>query len=70
MLTEEQAFEAMRHFLTAFWERGGSDADSDLVDLLSWTGRGTWADGGTNDPAQWSDWLAAVKAAKSGTPAP
>jgi hypothetical protein len=23
-LTEGQAFEAMRHFLTAFWERGGS----------------------------------------------
>jgi len=66
MLTEEQAFEAMRYFLTAFWKRGGSKSDSDLVDILSWTDRTVCADGGTFDPAQWADWLAAVRAVEAG----
>ena len=25
MLTEQEAFEAMRYFLTEFWQRGGSE---------------------------------------------
>ena len=66
MLTEKEAFESMRYFLTAFWQRGGSHPESDLVDLLSWTGQGVWKDGGTNDPAQWHDWLDAVRAVKAG----
>jgi hypothetical protein len=66
MLTEDQAFEAMRLFLHAFWQRGGSDPKSDLVDILSWTGREVWGDGGTDDPAQWHDWTAAVEAAQRG----
>ncbi len=64
MLTDEQGFEAMRHFLAAFWERGGSDPDSDVAELLRWTARDVEVDGGTNDPAQWNDWLLAVDAAK------
>lgn len=35
MLTEQDAFEAMRFFLTEFWKRGGSRSDSDLVDTPS-----------------------------------
>jgi len=66
MLTEDEAFDAMRHFLAAFWQRGGSDPNSDLVDLLSWTGRDAWDDGSTNDPAQWHDWLAAVRTVQRG----
>jgi hypothetical protein len=66
MLTEKQAFEAMRCFLQAFWERGGSDPESDLVDVLSWTGSDVWADGGTQDPAQWEDWLSAVRSVRTG----
>ena len=66
MLTEDEAFEAMRYFLTEFWKRGGSRADSDLVDILDWTGREDWADGRTNDPAQRDDWESAVRAVQSG----
>lgn len=66
MLTEQEAFEAMRYFLTEFWKRAGSTPDSELVDLLSWTDHDVWADGGTNDPAQWEDWLAAVRAVQAG----
>jgi hypothetical protein len=68
MLTEEEAFEAMRYFLTEFWKRGGSLPEGDLFDVLTWTNRE--ADGGTSDPAQWHDWLAAVKAVKAGERAP
>jgi hypothetical protein len=66
MLTEEEAFEAMRHFLIAFWERGGSNHDSDVAELLRWTERDDWAGGPTFDPAQWHDWLAAVRKAEAG----
>lgn len=65
MLTEQEAFAAMREFLRAFWERGCSDPASELADLLSWTDSDIWADSSTNDPAQWHDWLAAVKAVKA-----
>jgi len=51
MLTEEEAFDAMRHFLTAFWERGSSHLDSDVSELLRWTERDDWAGGPTYDPA-------------------
>jgi hypothetical protein len=70
MLTEEQAFDAMRQFLTAFWERGGSNPNSELADLVSWIGRDVWAGGGTNDPAQWGDWLAAVRTVRGGEQPP
>jgi hypothetical protein len=63
---EQEAFEAMRHFLTEFWKRGGSEPGTELADLLSWIGQDVWADGATNDPAQWHDWLAAVRAVRPG----
>ena len=66
MLTEEQAFKAMRSFLIAYWERGGSNPDSDLAALLGETGFHVWADGSTADPSQWSDWLAVVRAVQAG----
>ena len=66
MLTDQEAFEAMRYFLTEFWKRGGSAPDSELVELLSSTDRDAWADGKTNDPAQWEDWLGAVRAVQAG----
>jgi hypothetical protein len=69
MLSEEEAFEAMRHFLQAFWERGGHDPDSDIAELLGWTARDFWEDGGTNDPAQWEDWMKAVRAVQARRPA-
>jgi hypothetical protein len=66
VLTEQDAFDAMRYFLAEFWKRGGSASDSDLVDILSWTDRDVAGDGETDDPAQWHDWLAAVRAVQSG----
>jgi len=54
----------MRFFLAEFWKRGGSQSDSDPVDILSWTE--TLDDSGTYDPAQWHDWLAAVEAVRAG----
>lgn len=57
----EQGFAAMRHFLNAFWERGGKPDDS-MPMLLSWIDAGMWADGSPADPAMWSDWLNAVEA--------
>jgi hypothetical protein len=66
VVTEQEAFEAMRYFLTEFWKRGGSVPATELADLLSWIDHDVWADGSTNDPAQWHDWLAAVRAVQAG----
>lgn len=66
MLTEREAFEAMKYSLTECWKRGGGRADSDLVDVLSWTGSEDCADSTTNDPAQWHDWVVAARAVQSG----
>jgi hypothetical protein len=62
-LNELEAFDAMRAFLEAFWERGGK-ASQDISDLLSWLARDTWADGSTADPAQWEHWLGVLKKTK------
>ena len=70
MLSDEEAFEAMRYFLHEFWKRGGSRADTELARLLSWTGSDVWVEPGTNDPAQWEDWLDAVRAVQAGERAP
>jgi hypothetical protein len=66
--TEREAFDAMTRFLRAVWERGGRQAHAgapDLIDIISWT---TWdIDSGnqqTEDPAQWHDWLNAVRVAR------
>jgi hypothetical protein len=56
-LDEKTAFEAMRRFLENYRARG----DREVGILLGDIGNELWADGSTNDPAQWHDWLQAVK---------
>jgi hypothetical protein len=63
LLTTAEAFRAMLIFLDRYYERGGCQSE-DIATLLSGMSQTFWADGSTNDPAQWHDWLAAVKAAK------
>ena len=57
LLDERAAFDAMRVFLEAWWERGGRTSD-DLAVLLG--SLNPVADGMPLDPAQWSDWREAV----------
>ncbi|HBY42164.1 MULTISPECIES: hypothetical protein [unclassified Brevundimonas] len=57
-LTTDQAYQAMRVFLEAYWERGGR-ADTQITDLLSGMQGGTEE---TADPAMWADWLDAIGA--------
>jgi hypothetical protein len=52
MLTEQQAFEAMRYFLAEFWKRGGSKKGDDLSFVLGWTERTHCEGGSTNDPGR------------------
>lgn len=66
-LTELEAFDAMRSFLEAYWRRGACSSD-DLAILLSDLNRGVWADQRPGDPAQWGDWLAAIRSVRSGPP--
>lgn len=60
-LTELEAFNAMRTFLEAYWQRGLRESD-EIAGLLG--GLRLLPDGITADPAQWHDWLAAVRAMK------
>lgn len=71
-LTELEAFDAMRTFLEAFWERDGRNSDDGIARILSFTQRG-WPNGAPQLPhlqgapldiAQWEDWLDAIKATK------
>jgi hypothetical protein len=62
-LTAVEAFRAMIIFLDRYYERGGCQSE-DIAVLLSGISQTVWADGSTNDPAQWSDWLTAIKLAK------
>ncbi len=62
-LSEHEAYDSMVAFLHSYWERGGKSSN-DLADLLSNLSRGTWADGAPADPAQWADWLTALKKIK------
>jgi hypothetical protein len=57
MLDEKSAFEAMRRFLQNYYDRG----DKPIGLLLTDIDTGLWEDGSTNDPAQWDDWLQAIK---------
>jgi hypothetical protein len=66
LLTTRQAFEAMRLFLAQFNEREPTDHRLAIELLLAWTE--IEADGMTSDPAQWSDWEAAVEAARARFP--
>jgi hypothetical protein len=66
-LDELAAFDAMRAFLNAYWERGGKSSD-DIAVLLGNLSRDIWTDGGPGDPAQWADWLAAVSLVRRSRP--
>ncbi|MGQ0661756.1 hypothetical protein [Sphingosinicella sp.] len=57
------AFDAMRLFLEAYWERGGRLSD-DLAVLLGGLQR-LDSDGMPIDLAMWSDWIAAIERALS-----
>jgi len=61
-LDEKQAYEAMRVFLAAFWERGGRRSEG-IHEVLRWTDTksGVWSDDQPYDPAMWTDWLEAVR---------
>jgi hypothetical protein len=58
-LTVSAAFDAMRYFLEAFWERGSRSSEG-VGFLLSAMDGSMTRDGGPVDQAQWSDWLEAV----------
>jgi hypothetical protein len=62
MITTEQAFVAMQNFLETYWERGGR-SEPEIAALLSSIQGGP---GATADPAQWGDWLDAVRKATGG----
>ena len=58
-LDELTAFDAMRAFLQAYWERGDR-SDEGIALLLTNLDRNVWADGGPSDPAMWKDWQDAI----------
>jgi hypothetical protein len=60
-ISVEDAFRAMVIFLDRYYDRGGG-VDT-LGDVLSAISQTMWADRSPNDPAQWQDWLDAVKEA-------
>ncbi|MGE8704292.1 MAG: hypothetical protein ACN6O5_16575 [Achromobacter sp.] len=64
LLTTAEAFRAMLIFVDRYYKRGGRQSE-DIATLLSGISPTIWADGNTNDPAQWGDWLAAVEASKN-----
>lgn len=58
-LNELAAFDAMRVFLEAYWERGSRENEG-LASLLGSLDRNVWADCSPLDPALWDDWKDAV----------
>jgi hypothetical protein len=60
-LDELAAFDAMREFLEAYWERGGKASD-DIAVLLGSLNRDVWANHMPLDRAMWEDWREAVSA--------
>jgi hypothetical protein len=60
-LTEIEAYDSMRAFLEAYWERGlrQSDEIGGLLGALA-----PLVDSPSADPAQWHDWLSAVRTVK------
>lgn len=71
-ISVRDAFQAMRIFLWRFRDRGDLGADN-LPSILSWTSVRSWRQEGdepfTDDPAQWHDWVNAVREALSGVDA-
>ena len=60
-LDELAAFDAMRAFLEAYWERGDKTSD-DIAVLLGSLNRDVWASDMPLDRAMWEDWREAVSA--------
>jgi hypothetical protein len=63
-LSVREAFDAARHFLEAYWERGQRSSEDIAVLLSSMNGEMT-RDGRPIDAAQWTDWLDAVRKVES-----
>jgi hypothetical protein len=63
MITEEQGFDAMRHFLKAYWHSRGEGDEIRL--LLSSMNTSSCADGKPLDLALWDQWLSACEVAKA-----
>jgi hypothetical protein len=59
-LSLRESLEAARYFLEAYWERGERSSD-DIATLLSSMDGEMTRDGRPGDPAQWTDWLDAVR---------
>ena len=59
-LSTRQAFDAVRQFLEAYWERGLRSSEDIAILLSSMDGEMTH-DGRPLDAAQWTDWLEAVR---------
>jgi hypothetical protein len=65
MLTTEQAYRALYHFVEAYQERSG---DPETAQMLRWMA--IESDGVTTDPAYWPDWLDAVDQVLAEQPSP
>lgn len=61
-LSEQEAFQALTIFLSAFYRRAGDDMATLLADIE------VESDGDTRDPAAWDDWVDAVRAVKGASP--
>lgn len=59
-LTQLQAFDAMRHFLEAYWRLGNKSSD-DIAGPLGSINRDMMQDGSVPDPALWHMWREAVE---------
>ena len=60
MVTVGDAYRAMFEFIDAYWRRG-LEADDQIASMLSSMQFGNAGPTDTIDPAQWQDWLEAVK---------
>jgi hypothetical protein len=60
-LTAREAFDAMRLFLEAIWQREGRPSD-EIAFLI---GGSRWVDGSPIDVTMWEDWLRAVRICSS-----
>jgi hypothetical protein len=58
VITEREAFIAMRLFLEQFYARAGNDMETLIADIT------LESDGKSLDPAAWDDWLRCINDAK------
>jgi hypothetical protein len=63
-LTELEAYDAMLEFLNALWRRGNKGS-IDLTVVLGFINRNKELNLPPGDIAQWDDWLAAIRKAKT-----